>query len=171
MQPIEDIISGSLLRNCAIVLVYSVRDTQIPLLPLCRQHETAAAWARRAAAWPAAEPAPAPIPQSPCPTAPYTEAVESSDGDYAWDGRMFVEGVPVTAGQPASSPQLPPHSIPQLGAPDFAAVLDAAQSSRGTTGPLLDSAALRHLVLSRPARLEPLSAVSLGPDTHVERVS
>lgn len=81
---------------------------------------------------------------------------------------MYVEGVPVAA---AASVPPPCPGMPQLGAPDFAAVLDAAQSSRGVAGPLLDSAALRHLVLSRPVRLEPLSAVQLSPDSFVQRVS
>ena len=34
----------------------------------------------------------------------------------------------------------------------------------------MDSYAMRHLVLSRPAQLEPLSGMRLGPDSFVLRV-
>lgn len=53
--------------------------------------------------------------------------------------------------------------------PDFLSVLDAAQAG-DEAHHLLDSYAMRHLVLSRPAQLEPLSGMRLGPEQFVLRV-
>jgi len=53
--------------------------------------------------------------------------------------------------------------------PDFLAVLDAAQAG-DEAHHLLDSYSMRHLVLSRPAQLEPLSGMSLGPGVFMLRV-
>lgn len=53
--------------------------------------------------------------------------------------------------------------------PDFLSVLDAAQAG-DEAHHLLDSYAMRHLILSRPAQLEPLSGMRLGPEQYVLRV-
>jgi hypothetical protein len=54
-------------------------------------------------------------------------------------------------------------------APDFLSVLDAAQAG-DEAHHLLDSYAMRHLILSRPAQLEPLSGMRLGSEQYVLRV-
>lgn len=54
-------------------------------------------------------------------------------------------------------------------APDFLTVLDTLQAGDESQH-LLDSYAMRHLVLSRPAVLEPLSGMRLGPGVFVLRV-
>lgn len=53
--------------------------------------------------------------------------------------------------------------------PDFLSVLDAAQAG-DESHHLLDSYAMRHLVLSRPAQLEPLSGMRLSQEQFVLRV-
>jgi hypothetical protein len=58
---------------------------------------------------------------------------------------------------------------PAVRVPDFLAVLDAAQAG-DESHHLLDSYSMRHLVLSRPAQLEPLSGMRLGPEQFMLRV-
>lgn len=58
---------------------------------------------------------------------------------------------------------------PAVRVPDFLSVLDAAQAGDADHH-LMDSYAMRHLILSRPAQLEPLSGMRLGPEAFVLRV-
>jgi hypothetical protein len=69
--------------------------------------------------------------------------------------------------QQDSKPQQPQQ--PAVRVPDFLSVLDAAQAGDADHH-LMDSYAMRHLILSRPAQLEPLSGMRLGPESFVLRV-
>ncbi|KAF8064536.1 hypothetical protein HT031_003336 [Scenedesmus sp. PABB004] len=135
-----------------------------------RQHETQAAWARREAEAEAARgggggapdpyaPWPPPPPAPLCPV-PGASGGALDAGDRAWDAARERAGAP--AAPPRTGAPAP------AGPPEFAAILDAAQSGEEARH-LLDSYAMRHLVLSRPAELEPLSGMALGPDAYVQR--
>eukprot|EP00878_Enallax_costatus_P011620 GHUV01012129.1.p1 GENE.GHUV01012129.1~~GHUV01012129.1.p1 ORF type:complete len:337 (+),score=69.82 GHUV01012129.1:937-1947(+) len=131
---------------------------------LCRQHEQQQAWKQREARltrqpssiydsydnWQPPRPV-CPVPgASPSPISP----MDSSD--YSWDGRAYVNGVPVPIPKASSA------------VPDFTAILDAAQTG-DMEHHLMDSYALRHLILSRPAELLPLSCMMLTPQLFLQR--
>lgn len=133
-----------------------------------RQHEAQVAWQKREAQHLAQQqkqqqqrsvhdphsyfPAAAP----PCPV-PGSNPGPMDSGDYAWEpAKQYSDGLPL--------PPVRPSSL----VPGFTAILDAAQAGDDARH-LLDSYAMRHLVLSRPASLEPLSSMLLSPELFVQR--
>lgn len=134
-----------------------------PTVATHRQHEAQVAWQKREArhqrqqqssAYESYNYWPAPMPACPVPGVPSSP---TDSTDYNWDGtKQYRDGVPLPPVRP----------VPQT--PDFTAILDAAQTGDDQHH-LLDSFAMRHLILSRPATLEPLSCMLLSPELFVQR--
>lgn len=106
-------------------------------------------------------------PRPPCPV----PGVENPDYVDEYDSFNYAQRYALETPLPEEEddPALHRFQLQQQRVPGFLAVLDAAQAG-DESHHLLDSYSMRHLVLSRPAQLEPLSGMQLSPEQFMLRV-